>query len=135
MLKQIPGGNNEYYEKTADYPPGPNEQQVYDWTGYLAGRYFREHDPSGIYLQRVTSWFQDGVVLSTGFTCRGGGELCMKASEVQFARMGLPMGWLHLFRSSEPLDHLRTANMAGDLKTEHSFPTEQSIHFTGVHKQ
>ena len=77
---------------------------------------------------------QDGCILAADFACRQSAAMLWRLSEIQFAKMGHPAGWLTLFRSSEPQEHLQALMVSGDLPVQCVYPTVESIHLHGVHE-
>ena len=59
--------------------------------------------------------------------------MLMAIHQASMQRVGMPSGWLTLWRASEPTDHLRKNIIEGDLKAQHAFKTVQAIHFDRKH--
>ena len=71
--------------------------------------------------------FQGGCILYSEFTCRQGVEMILSMHQCAMARLGVPSGWLTLWRGSEPTDYLHDMMQVGDLKNEHTFRTVRFI--------
>jgi hypothetical protein len=132
-LRTVCGGTKEYFEITKGLPHGPkNLEELCNPHIYLAQRIFAGK-LGHVLLQRTMSHAQSGVAFMSEFTCRQGQELMMAIHQVTMERYGLPSGWLTFWRGSEPLEHLQQLMRTGGVRSEHVFPTCESVHLNASH--